>query len=280
MYFVQGPIDYYQRMRFPVTCPRCAAAFQADYTDSGIHDLTCAQCGGAFTVYLRKHKFEMLFDLGTRALMDGYAREAVSSFAASLERFFEFYTRAAALERAAQRHEDFEVAHARLEKTWKLLSAQSERQMGAFAMLYLERQGQAPDFLTPQNLGTEFRNKVIHRGYLPPRSEVEAYAGRIFALIDRLLSELGEAATHAQLEQELSYSRHMQAQSEDVIAVFEEHPGMFRVRRFGSQLLPKHSRPSSLPSKTLPSTPANDATGFQAALRERGELLGKVFKGK
>lgn len=261
-------------MRFPATCPRCQATFQADYTDLGIHDLKCPQCGGLFTVYLRKHKFEMLFDLGTRALMDGYAREAVSSFAASLERFFEFYTRSAALENAALRGEAFEVAHAKLEKTWRLMSAQSERQMGAFALMYLQREGTPPDFLTPQLLGTEFRNKVIHRGYLPPRSEVEDYAGRIFALIDRLLRELGEAATHAQLEQELTYSRHMQAQGDDVIAVFEEHPGMFRVRRFGGQILPKHSA-----GKKLPSTPTNDAQGFQAALRERGELLGKVFKG-
>ncbi len=260
-------------MRFPATCPRCHHTVQADYTDSGIHDLRCEQCSGAFTVYLRKHKFEMLFDLGTRALMDGYAREAVSSFAASLERFFEFYTRASALEQAAQHGEDFEVAHARLEKTWKLITAQSERQLGAFAMQYLQRQGQPPDFLTPQTLGSEFRNRVIHRGYLPPRQEVEAYAARTFALIDRLLTELGDVASHAQLEQELIYARHMAQQGDEVIAVFEEHPGMFRVRRFGSRLPPKQQA-----NKALPATHTNDAISFQAALRERGELLGQVFK--
>ena len=259
-------------MRFPATCPHCAREVQAEYTDSGIHELTCPHCAGRFTVYLRKHKFEMLFDLGTRALMDGYAREAVASFAGSLERFFEFYTRAATLERAAGQGEDFAGAAERLGASWKLLSAQSERQLGAFALAYLWREGESPDFLTPQTLGSEFRNRVIHKGYLPQRTEVDAYAARVFALIDRLLTRLGEAAAHAQLEQERWYAAHLAAQPPEVAAIFEEHPGMFRVRRFGGQLGSKREQ-----TKHLPPAPANDAAAFQAALRERGALLGTVF---
>ena len=136
-------------MRFPATCPHCARTSQAEYTDSGIHELTCPHCAGKFTVYLRKHKFEMLFDLGTRALMDGYAREAVASFAGSLERFFEFYTRAATLERAAGQGEDFAGAAERLEQSWKLLSAQSERQLGAFALAYSVARGPDSRFPDP-----------------------------------------------------------------------------------------------------------------------------------
>ncbi len=259
-------------MQFPTTCPRCRREVRAEYADSGIHELNCAHCGAAFTVYLRKHKFEVLFDLGTRALMDGYAREAVASFAGSLERFFEFYTRAATLERAAGQGEDFAAVSAQLEQVWKLMAAQSERQLGAFSLAYLWREGQAPDFLTPQALGSDFRNRVIHRGYLPPRTEVDAYAARVFALIDRLLTRLGEAAAHAQLEQERGYAAHLAAQPPESFAVFEEHPGMFRVRRFGGQFTHKTGQ-----TKHLPPTPANDAAAFQLALRERGALLGTVF---
>nr|WP_293912574.1 hypothetical protein [Deinococcus sp.] len=259
-------------MRFPATCPHCRAASQAEYHDSGIHDLTCGSCSTRFTVYLRKHKFEMLFDLATRALIDGYAREAVASFAASLERFFEFYTRAAVLERSSDAGEDFAEVSGRLEQTWKLMAAQSERQLGAFSLAYLWREGRSPDFLSPQSLGSDFRNRVIHRGYLPQRREVDAYAARVFALIDRLLTELGEAAAHAQLQQERLYEAHMQAQPSEVIAVFEEHPGMFRVRRFGAQIGAKREQ-----GKNLPSGPTNDAAAFQTALRERGALLGRVF---
>ena len=87
-------------MLFPTACPHCTRDFQAEFADSHVHDLTCPHCGGKSCVFVRKQKFEMLFDLGTRALMDGYAREAVASFSAALERFFEFYVKAAALERA------------------------------------------------------------------------------------------------------------------------------------------------------------------------------------
>ena len=260
-------------MRFPAVCPHCRREVQAEYADSGIHDLTCPHCGNRFTLYLRKHKFEMLFDLGTRALMDGYAREAVASFAGSLERFFEFYTRAATLERASGAGEDFADASARLDTAWRLMAAQSERQLGAFSLAYLWREGEAPDFLTPQALGSDFRNRVIHRGYLPQRAEVDAYAARVFALIDRLLTRLGEAAAHAQLEQERTYAAHLAAQPSEVIAVFEEHPGMFRVRRFGGQVGHKTGQ-----AKNLPPTPANDAAAFQLALRERGALLNRVLR--
>lgn len=259
-------------MRFPVSCPRCGLSLQAEYRDSGIYELSCSRCGLQFTLYLRKHRFELLFDLGTRALQDGYTREAVSSFAASLERFFEFYARASLLRAAADRAEGFERAQARLEQTWELLSAQSERQLGAFAALYLS-QGKVPDFLTPQHLGSDFRNRVIHRGYLPARAEVDAYAARIFALIDRLLTELGEADAHAELEQEYLYSRHLAAQLDGAVAVFAEHLGMFRVWRFGKQLLRKRQ-----PPQKIALSPDNDARTFQAALRNRGELLGEVFK--
>ena len=42
-------------------------------------------------------KFELLFELGINALIDGYPREAVSSFASALERFYEFFCQVAAL---------------------------------------------------------------------------------------------------------------------------------------------------------------------------------------
>ena len=90
-------------MDFPTTCPQCAHVNRAEFADSSVHDLRCARCGARYCVLVRKQKFEVLFDLGTRALMDGYAREAVASFAAALERFFEFYVRAFALEQAAGR---------------------------------------------------------------------------------------------------------------------------------------------------------------------------------
>ncbi len=276
-------------MKFTTTCPHCQHPFQTEYLDSGVHDLHCPNCGRRFALFIRKHRFETLFDLGTRALMDGYAREAVVNFAAALERCLEFYMRSALLERAAQEHRDLEAVARELGATWKLLVSQSERQLGAFAAVYLAKEGRAPEFLTPQGLGADFRNRVIHRGYLPRESEVQDYAARLFALMNRLLEELGDAALQGTLMQEREYAAALDALPDDVVAVFEEHPGMFRTPRSqasGPNISvptpstdPASSRQAT-PSQPLNTPSINDAAAFQAALKERGTLISKLFGGK
>ncbi|WP_394649078.1 zf-TFIIB domain-containing protein [uncultured Deinococcus sp.] len=266
-------------MPFPATCPHCRREQPVEFADSLIHDLKCPHCGGRFCLFVRKHKFEVLFDLGTQALLGGYAREAVASFAAALERFFEFYVRAATLERAATRGQEFGEAEALLDRTWRHVASQSERQIGMFALAYLLREGREPEFLGSQALGADFRNRVIHRGYLPPRAEVEAYAARVFALIDRLLGELCEGAGHAELAQERAFAAHLATLPDAVVAVFEEHPGMFRARRFGGAGLEglgagKSARRPAAPPLTP--TRLNDAQAFGQALRERAPLLDRL----
>lgn len=262
-------------MLFPTTCPSCLRENRVEFTDSSIHDIHCGHCRAHYCVFVRKQKFEMLFDLGTRALLDGYAREAVASFAAALERFFEFYVRAYALERAAERGGEFSEALGVLDGTWRHVVSQSERQLGMFALAYLLREGREPDFLGGKAMGTAFRNRVIHRGYLPSHIEVEEYAARIFALIDRLLTELGDTAAHAELAQEKLFADHLGRLPDNVTAIFEEHPGMFRARRFGQDTLTK-SHPA-LPHAGQ--TPLNDAQAFQQALQERSQGL-RHFKFK
>ncbi|MFC4456251.1 hypothetical protein [Deinococcus sonorensis] len=259
-------------MRFPTRCPHCQTEHQTEYLDSGIHDLICPACRGRYVLFVRKHRFEMLFDLGTRALMGGYAREAVANFAASCERCFEFYLRAVTLERAAGSTLDLDTFGEELDRTWKTVVSQSERQLGAFAFAYLGREGRAPDFLTPRALGTDFRNRVIHRGELPREAEVEAYAARLYALMNRLLAELGDAALHVTLLQERDYARYRETLPPGVPCRFEEHPGMFQLRRFGGTDKGRDAK----------ATPAalNDAAVFQAAMQERGQLVVELFKGR
>ncbi|ULH16814.1 hypothetical protein MF271_09700 [Deinococcus sp. KNUC1210] len=269
-------------MNFPTTCPHCGQTVQTEYLDSGIHDLTCPNCQQRWVLFIRKHRFEMLFDLGTRALLMGFAREAVSNFASALERCFEFYLKAALLERAASEHRDLTTVSRELDATWKLLISQSERQLGAFAAVYFSRQGQAPDFLTPQSLQADFRNRVIHRGYLPREEEVDAYAARLFAIMNRLLEELGDAALQVTVLQEREYAAALDRLPGNVTAVFEEHPGMFRTRREQTQP-PQLGSPASVPptprsaASSAPSPVLNDAAAFQTALRERGTLVAELF---
>lgn len=139
-----------------------------ELNDSGVYEARC-QRGHQSYVILQQHKFEVLFDVGACALLDGYHREAVSSFSASLERFREFFFRSALLEYGIETKE--------IDTAWKQLAKQSERQFGAFTAIYLRECGQAPPVLSSKNV--EFRNDVIHKGRIPERSEAIAYGDAV-----------------------------------------------------------------------------------------------------
>jgi hypothetical protein len=51
-------------------------------------DLDCMR-GHKWTFIIQQRKYEILFELGVAALLDGYAREAVLNFAGSIERLYE-----------------------------------------------------------------------------------------------------------------------------------------------------------------------------------------------
>ena len=60
--------------------------------DDGIYEFECPEGHRSITV-LRTPKHEVLFAIASNALLDGYLRESIASFAASLERFYEFVIR-------------------------------------------------------------------------------------------------------------------------------------------------------------------------------------------
>src|SRR5215471_15866707 len=67
--------------------------------------------------FLQAEKFEVLFDLGIMALLDGYSREAGSSIAAAIERFHE-----CAIGVFVRKHIDKDV----FRDTWKQIDRRSE----------------------------------------------------------------------------------------------------------------------------------------------------------
>ena len=149
--------------------------------DSPIYHVECA-VGHKTKCLVENEKFELLFELGFNGLIDGYFREAVSSFAASLERFYEFAIRAA-LER------DVDVAAFNL--AWKAVSNQSERQLGAYIFVYFDLvKTRAP--LLPDKEVT-FRNSVIHKGYIPSREETLRFGEAVRAVIGEGLAGLKTA---------------------------------------------------------------------------------------
>jgi hypothetical protein len=75
-----------------------------------------------------------------------------------------------------------------LEAAWKQVSAQSERQLGAFAILYLREYGTPAPLLSPSM--AEFRNNVIHKGYIPSRSEAVEYGDAVLQHLATLYKAL------------------------------------------------------------------------------------------
>lgn len=167
-------------MKLLISCQKCLTEdrinelnfVEVEMRDEGIYEMKCDR-GHESTVFIEEQKFEVLFDLGAMAFMDGYYREAVSSFAASLERFYEFFIDSVLSSGT--------VAHEQFVRTWKMVASQSERQIGAFYFLYLSEFGEAPE--PPEKKHVEFRNNVIHKGYIPRRSETLEYGDYVLKYI-------------------------------------------------------------------------------------------------
>jgi len=171
-------------MKLPMLCTKCAHEQTKEWKgfsfveirDDGRYEFTCENGHKTITI-LQQQKFEILFDLGAYAILDGYYREAVSSFTSSLERFYEFYIKVIATKNG--------IDESTFLSSWKHVSKQSERQLGAFILLYMVAHGSTPPLLSNSNV--EFRNDVIHRGKLPSKTEALSYGNDVLNVIRPIL---------------------------------------------------------------------------------------------
>ena len=140
--------------------------------DSPIYDVHCKK-GHKTKALLRNEKFEILFDLGLNGLADGYHREAILSFTGSLERFYEFFLKITARDKYSK--EAYDIA-------WKSIKNQSERQLGAYIFAYLHQTGEPPQMLSDNDF--HFRNKVVHKGYIPDIKETLQYGEAVRKIVN------------------------------------------------------------------------------------------------
>ena len=162
--------------------------------DDGLYSSTCSKGHTTLTV-VQEQKFEVLFDIGAMALIDGYPREAVTSMAAALERFYEFFITVICLK--------YDIDIKTFQNTWKHVAAQSERQFGAYLFAYLiDHQGVEPPVIDNEKpeieelsksktrTWKEFRNAVVHKGYIPSTSETLAYGNIVYHHMNELIQDL------------------------------------------------------------------------------------------
>lgn len=196
-------------MKLQINCMQCfqeqgspSLEFQnVEIRDDGLYSSTCNKGHTTLTV-IQEQKFEVLFDFGAMALIDGYPREAVTSIAAAIERFYEFYVAATCLKHG--------VEITNFQKAWKSVVNQSERQFGAYIFAYLiDHNGKEPPIIDnekPQIDGIsksqtktwkEFRNNVVHKGYIPSFSETIAYGNIAYLHLNELIKDLKERSKDA-----------------------------------------------------------------------------------
>lgn len=150
-----------------------------EFHDDGHYEVCCSRGHTSVTI-LQQQKFEILFDIGANAIIDGYYREAISSFTSSLERFYEFCIKVSC--------ENNSMNDDTYNKVWKQVSNQSERQLGAFLFLWTNKFDEVPELLT--NKDTKFRNEVIHKGKIPTKEEALIFGNTILKIIRPKIKQL------------------------------------------------------------------------------------------
>jgi hypothetical protein len=136
--------------------------------------------GHGLLVATQTLRHEMLFEIALNAIIDGYRREAISSFAAAVERFFEFAIGVLARNRGVPAHV--------FTNAWKVVAAQSERQLGAFTFLYTVSFGEVPRLLNDRMV--TLRNDVIHHGVLPDQKQVLQFGEAAYEVIQTGVKKL------------------------------------------------------------------------------------------
>lgn len=164
-------------MNINIICQQCASDgfvyfFVETISDDGLYTGKCP-AGHNLLLATQTLRHEMLFEIALNAIRDRYYREAVSSFTASAERFYEFAIRVFA--------KSDSVPADVMKVAWKQVSNQSERQFGAYVLLYTSHFQQLPLFLSQKMV--ELRNDVTHKGLLPTREQVMAFGEEVYKII-------------------------------------------------------------------------------------------------
>ncbi|MEF2247481.1 hypothetical protein [Paenibacillus sp. IITD108] len=183
-------------MKITVQCSDCELQeldyfFEFELTDENtIFPVECTN-GHKNAIILPQQKFELLFEMGLRALEDGYTREAAFNFATALERFHEYCVKVMSNVTECQDSGAFfdaEEFNSEFQKTWKEMSRQSERQYGAFMILYLVAFKRKPTLIPSDCIS--FRNDVTHKGIFPKEEAVIKYGKFVFDYISEKYMEL------------------------------------------------------------------------------------------
>ena len=157
--------------------------------DRGIIYVNCSN-GHKSAVIYKTRRYKLLLDSGARALIDGYTNESIATFAAALERAYEFYLRV--LLRGKGISKDI------VDSAWKSIASQSERQFGAFHILFLLENKITLD-LNPDI--SMIRNRTIHQGHVALEQDAITFGRLVYERIFEIEKTLDPYQNYADQEE-------------------------------------------------------------------------------
>jgi len=163
--------------------------FDGELNDVGYVHVSCDKGHQSIVVY-DSRRYEVLLQSASSALLEGYANEAISTFSTALERCYEFYIRVVLRSRG--------IPPEQIEKAWKEVAAQSERQFGAFHFLRLLEHGE-PLKINPNIAKT--RNSVVHRGKIATTDDALAFGELVYNRIKGIEASLSKNEKDVETEQ-------------------------------------------------------------------------------
>lgn len=176
----------------------------------GEHAIIQGKCPAGHDVrgVVQNPKRELLFELGMRALHDGYYREAVMNMASALESTYLTFARVVVRHLvgcpAPDDEAGLDAARERTAGLEKWLN-RSEPQHGAFILAYTVLTGDPPDWRGKKTeKQVNRRNEVVHAGYIPTQAEARTYAEFAFDLILKLVTLLKTKAREALRQEDAS----------------------------------------------------------------------------
>lgn len=158
-----------------IACKNCTKMNRVPFCNNYYYKHECS-CGTVNYFYLEQQDFEILFDIGAYSILEGNYREAVVSFASSLDKFYEFFVKANYYEK--------KLDDASVEAASKQLYL-SERIFGGYYSLYLYRFKKTPHIL--KDINVKLRNKVVHRGLFPDKMEALKFGENVLDIIQKTI---------------------------------------------------------------------------------------------
>ena len=152
-------------------------------TDSdGRYTSECSR-GHQQLVVLRQQKFEILFELAAYAIRDGDYRQSVSSCAASLEAFHEFFLRSMAYQDGIKKE--------RFDAAWKLLGISRQNRQEAYLLNYRNLCARPPVLLTATQ--NDWKDSVMHQGLMPTREECVSFGQAVLNVLRSAVEDARDA---------------------------------------------------------------------------------------